>query len=80
MRITLSLTAGLFAGILALPAQAAPRESEFVTIGQCENFLDRWRDSLERPHSAPMAYLRPYYAAAYCVQSSNGRYNVVWPY
>ena len=80
MRIIAFLAAGLTFGALAIPAQADPRETDFVSMHQCENFLNRWRNSLERPPTADaLAYLRPRFAGAYCVQSANGRYNVVWP-
>jgi hypothetical protein len=78
MRAFTCLTLGLALVAVAQPAYAG-KDSNFVSMQQCENFLNRWRDSLVRPNSDSVAYLLPIYQAAYCAESSNGRYNVVWP-
>jgi hypothetical protein len=73
------LVLAMLAGAFSSPAFADPRETDFVSIHQCENYLNRWRNSLERPTSGHLAYLKPLYYGAYCEQSPNGRFNVVWP-
>jgi hypothetical protein len=79
MRVAIAVALGLTLSTLTSTAQAGPAESDFASMRQCENYLDRWRSSLQRPNAGSMGALLAIYEAAYCEQSANGRFNVVWP-